>query len=70
MPTVLVAMIEQLDVEQADILEGQPSYTNWEVVSALLPIGSLETLMCETGAQEWGKEEQEIHAIKQRSLPI
>lgn len=50
MSIMLVALTEQLDVEQAGILEGQPGdiNTNWDVISGLLPIGSLETLAYES----------------------
>lgn len=37
MPIVLVAMIKYLDVEQAGILEGHPNYTNWGIITGLLP---------------------------------
>lgn len=41
MSIMLVAVIEQFDVQQADIVEWQPSYTNWEVPMGGSHIGSL-----------------------------
>lgn len=43
---VLVAMIEQFDVQQADIVEWQPSCTNWEVPMGGSHIGSLGEVTC------------------------
>lgn len=60
----LVAIIEQFDVQQADIVEWQPSYTNWEMPMGGSHIGSLGRWHVE-GAYECRIEEQKTQAIKQ-----
>lgn len=62
-------MTEQLDVQQADIVEGQPSSTNWKTASGWLPhwfLGNPDMWMVPRNAEK----EQKTQVIKQRSLTL